>query len=160
MAPMTTPLWIRFRRYLDHDEKFNVLPDLILMDGGLGQVGVACRVLAQAGLEVPVFGMVKDHRHRTRGLVAPDGREIGLERQPAVFALVGRIQEETHRFAIEYHRRQALLKTFKSVQGIRSADYEALCRVVPKPVAQAVYQHFHGEAASGDQTDKGESVCE
>lgn len=58
-------------RYLDHDEKFNVLPDLILMDGGLGQVGVACRVLAQAGLEVPVFGMVKDHRHRTRGLVAP-----------------------------------------------------------------------------------------
>lgn len=61
----------RFRRYLDHDEKFNVLPDLILMDGGLGQVGVACRVLAQAGLEVPVFGMVKDHRHRTRGLVAP-----------------------------------------------------------------------------------------
>ena len=57
-------------------------------------------------------------------------------------------------------RRQALLKTFKSVKGIRSADYEALCRVVPKPVAQAVYQHFHGEAASGDQTDKGESVCE
>ena len=113
--------------------------------------------------------------------MAPDGREIGLERQPAVFALVGRIQEETHRFAIEYHRqaipgmrwplpwrrsrggearRQALLKTFKSVKGIRSADYEALCRVVPKPVAQAVYQHFHGEAASGDQTDKGESVCE
>ena len=181
-ASMDQVLTRRFRRYLDHDEKFNVLPDLILMDGGLGQVGVACRVLAQAGLEVPVFGMVKDHRHRTRGLVAPDGREIGLERQPAVFALVGRIQEETHRFAIEYHRashtrhavasaleeipgvgearRQALLKTFKSVKGIRSADYEALCRVVPKPVAQAVYQHFHGEAASGDQTDKGESVCE
>ena len=156
----------RFRRYLEDNEKFNVLPDVILMDGGLGQVGVACRVLAQAGLDVPVFGMVKDGRHRTRALVASDGREIGLQAQPAIFALVGRIQEETHRYAISFHhtshskrtvasaleeipsvgevRRNQLLKHFKSVKAIREADYEALCKAVPKSVAQAVYTHFHG----------------
>ncbi len=181
-ASMDQVLTRRFRRYLDRDEKFDVLPDLILMDGGLGQVGVACRVLAQAGLEVPVFGMVKDGRHRTRGLVAPDGREIGLESQPTVFTLVGRIQEETHRFAIEYHRasharhtvasaleeipgvgearRQALLRQFKSVKGIREADYAALCQVVPKQVAKAVYEHFHQKIADEDQTEKGTTVCE
>lgn len=181
-ASMDQVLTRRFQRYLEHNEKFNILPDLILMDGGLGQVGVARRVLAQAGLNVPVFGMVKDHRHRTRGLVAPDGREIGLEGQPTVFALVGRIQEETHRFAIEYHRsshtkhtvasaleeipgvgearRKALFKKFKSVQAIREANYESLCQVVPKQVAQSVYQHFHGADSSAIHTDKGESVCE
>ena len=165
-ASMDQVLPRRFRRYLEDNEKFNVLPDVILMDGGLGQVGVACRVLAQAGLDVPVFGMVKDGRHRTRALVAPDGREIGLQAQPAIFALVGRIQEETHRYAISFHhtshskrtvasaleeipsvgevRRNQLLKHFKSVKAIREADYEALCKAVPKSVAQAVYTHFHG----------------
>ena len=165
-ASMDQVLTRRFRRYLEDNEKFNVLPDVILMDGGLGQVGVACRVLAQAGLDVPVFGMVKDGRHRTRALVAPDGREIGLQAQPAIFALVGRIQEETHRYAISFHhtshskrtvasaleeiagvgevRRNQLLKHFKSVKAIREADYEALCKAVPKSVAQAVYTHFHG----------------
>lgn len=165
-ASMDQVLTRRFRRYLEGNEKFNVLPDVILMDGGLGQVGIACRVLAQAGLEVPVFGMVKDGRHRTRALVAPDGREIGLQAQPAIFALVGRIQEETHRYAITFHhashnkrtvasaleaipgvgevRRKQLLKRFKSVKAIREADYEELCQAVPKSVAQAVYTHFHG----------------
>ena len=165
-ASMDQVLTRRFRRYLEDNEKFNVLPDVILMDGGLGQVGVACRVLAQAGLDVPVFGMVKDGRHRTRALVASDGREIGLQAQPAIFALVGRIQEETHRYAISFHhtshskrtvasaleeipsvgevRRNQLLKHFKSVKAIREADYEALCKAVPKSVAQAVYTHFHG----------------
>ena len=167
-ASMDQVLTRRFRRYLEDNEKFNVLPDVILMDGGLGQVGVACRVLAQAGLDVPVFGMVKDGRHRTRALVAPDGREIGLQAQPAIFALVGRIQEETHRYAITFHRtshskrtvasaleeipgvgevrRNQLLKQFKSVKAIREADYEDLCKAVPKSVAQAVYTHFHGTA--------------
>ena len=176
-ASMDQVLTRRFRRYLEHDEKFSVLPDLILMDGGLGQVGVACRVLAQAGLDVPVFGMVKDDRHRTRGLVAPDGREIGLSGQPTVFALVGRIQEETHRFAITFHRerharrtvasaleeipgvgearRKALLKGFKSVRAIREADYEALCRVVPKNAAKAVYEHFHKAEERNEKTEEG-----
>ena len=171
-ASMDQVLTRRFCRYLEDNEKFNVLPDVILMDGGLGQVGVACRVLAQAGLDVPVFGMVKDGRHRTRALVAPDGREIGLQAQPAIFALVGRIQEETHRYAITFHRtshskrtvasaleeipgvgevrRNQLLKQFKSVKAIREADYEDLCKAVPKSVAQAVYTHFHGTAGENE----------
>lgn len=182
-ASMDQVLTRRFRRYLEGDEKFNVLPDLILMDGGLGQVGVACRVLAQAGLDVPVFGMVKDNRHRTRGLIAPDGREIGLQAQPVIFAMVGRIQEETHRYAIEFHhtshnkrsvastldeipgvgavRRQQLLKQFKSVKAIREADYASLCKAVPKSVAKAVYTHFHGQAEESDEATKGgTSLCE
>ena len=98
--------------------------------------------------------------------MAPDGREIGLQAQPAIFALVGRIQEETHRYAITFHRtshskrtvasaleeipgvgevrRNQLLKHFKSVKAIREADYEELCKAVPKSAAQAVYTHFHG----------------
>lgn len=153
---------------MEDNEKFNVLPDVILMDGGLGQVGVACGCWRKLGWTCPVFGMVKDGRHRTRALVAPDGREIGLQAQPAIFALVGRIQEETHRYAITFHRtshskrtvasaleeipgvgevrRNQLLKQFKSVKAIREADYEDLCKAVPKSVAQAVYTHFHGTA--------------
>jgi excinuclease ABC subunit C len=155
----------RFQRYLDGDEKFMPLPDVILMDGGLGQVHVATAVMAEMGVQVPVFGMVKDDRHRTRALVAPDGREIGIQQNPAIFALVGRVQEEVHRFAITYHRqrhaksslastletipgvgearRKALMKHFKTLKAIREASYEELYLIVPKPTAMAVYQHFH-----------------
>ncbi len=165
-ASMDQVLSRRFKRYLEGDDRFSVLPDVLLMDGGLGQVGVAMKVLARLGLEIPVFGMVKDNRHRTRGLVAPDGREIGIQANQAVFAMIGSIQEETHRFAITYHReshakhsiastlenipgvgearRKALMKHFKSIKNIKEADYEALCNVVPKNVAMAVYTHFHG----------------
>ena len=156
----------RFQHYVDGDPGFCPLPDLLLIDGGAEHASVAQAVLDGFGLTVPVFGMVKDGRHRTRALVAPDGREIGLQAQPAIFALVGRIQEETHRYAISFHhtshskrtvaselekipsvgevRRNQLLKHFKSVKAIREADYEALCKAVPKSVAQAVYTHFHG----------------
>ena len=104
---------------------------------------MALRVLEALNLDIPAYGMVKDDRHRTRALVHPDGREIGIQAIPAVFALVGQIQEETHRFAIEYHRqlqtghvkgsvldqipgvgpkrRADLLKHFKSVKAIREA---------------------------------------
>lgn len=165
-ASMDQVLTRRFRRYLEGDEKFHILPDVLLMDGGLGQVGVAMKVLARLGLEIPVFGMVKDNRHRTRALVAPDGREIGIQSNQAIFSMIGSIQEETHRFAITYHReshakhtvassleqipgvgaarRKALLKQFKTVKAIREASYEQLCGVVPKNVATAVYAHFHG----------------
>ena len=167
-ASMDQVLTRRFRRYLDGQRKVR-RPARRHSDGRRtwDQVGVACRVLAQAGFDVPVFGMVKDGRHRTRALVASDGREIGLQAQPAIFALVGRIQEETHRYAISFHHtshskrtvasaleeipsvgevssRNQLLKHFKGVKAIREADYEALCKAVPKSVAQAVYTHFHG----------------
>ena len=164
-ASMEQVLTRRFRRYLDGDENFADKPDLLLIDGGWEHVKVAARVLETLNLDIPAFGMVKDDRHRTRALVHPDGREIGIQAIPAVFALIGQIQEETHRFAIEYHRqlqvghiktsvldkipgvgekrRAQLLKHFKSVKAIKRASLEALQEVVPKNTAQAVYQYFH-----------------
>ena len=164
-ASMEQVLTRRFRRYLDGDEKFSEKPDLLLIDGGHEHVKVAARVLEMLNLDIPAFGMVKDDRHRTRALVHPDGREIGIQAIPAVFALIGQIQEETHRFAIEYHRqlqaghvktsvldqipgvgerrRAQLLKHFKSVKAIKAAPLEELQKVVPKNTAQAVYHYFH-----------------
>jgi len=94
----------RIRRYLTGDEKFGILPDIILVDGGANHASTVCKVLKEAEVALPVFGMVKDEKHRTRALVTPGGEEIGLAANPAVFALIGTIQEETHRFAVEYHR--------------------------------------------------------
>ena len=164
-ASMEQVLRRRFRRYLDQDEKFSTLPDVLLMDGGAGQVHVAVQVLRELGISVPVFGMVKDDRHRTRALVASDGGEIGIQGNPTVVALIGRSQEETHRFAITFHRqshakstvasslekipgvgevrRKSLMKHFKSLKAIREADYESLCQAVPKKTAEAVYAYFH-----------------
>ncbi len=155
----------RFRRYLDGDEKFGDLPDLLLIDGGAGQVKAAQEALSKLGLSIPAYGMVKDSRHRTRALQAGDGREIGIQANQALFAMVGRIQEETHRFAIEFHRQQQaghlkgsalddisgvgparkaqLLKAFKSVKAMKAASLEELAAVVPRNTAQAVYTRFH-----------------
>ena len=166
-ASMEQGLTRRFRRYLDGDEKFSEKPDLLLIDGGHEHVKVAARVLEAMSLDIPAFGMVKDDRHRTRALVHPDGREIGIQSIPAVFALIGQIQEETHRFAIEYHRqlqaghvktsvldkipgvgekrRQQLLKHFKTLKAVKGASLEQLQEVLPKNTAQAVYDYFHGE---------------
>ncbi len=157
----------RVARFVEKDERFMPLPDVMLIDGGEGQVAAALSALHERGFyHLPVFGMVKDDRHRTRALVTEDGREIGIQANPAVFSLVGNIQEETHRFAIEYHkklrektitseleaiegigpaRRKALLKNFKTIKNIGEAAVEQLCAVVPRPAAQAVYDHFHKE---------------
>ena len=111
--------------------------------------------------------MVKDDRHRTRALITAQGSEIDLHADPAVFALIGQIQEETHRFAITFHheshtrssvrsslddiagvgkvRKAALLKAFKSVKAIREADIEELARVVPRDAADAIYRYYHGK---------------
>ena len=156
----------RFKRYLDGDEHFAPLPDLLLIDGGENHAATAVRALQDLGLWVPTFGMVKDDRHRTRALVTPEGREIGIQNNPAVFALVGNIQEETHNTAIEYQRslrqesyasaldridgvgprrKNELLKAFKSLKAIREASEEQLARVLPKNTAKAVYEYFHHE---------------
>ncbi len=156
----------RFQRYLDGDEKFAPLPDLLLIDGGEVHTQTACRALEDLGLRVNCFGMVKDDRHRTRALITADGREIGINANQAVFSLIGNIQEETHRSAITYQkklrgedlasildeidgigpkRRAALLKHFRSVKAIREADEEALRAVLPALQASAVYAFFHGE---------------
>ena len=154
----------RFTKYLEGDEKFNGLPDLLLIDGGAEHAGVARDVLRELKLKVPVFGMVKDNRHRTRGLISPDGEEIGIQAQPHVFSFIGKIQEETHRFAIEYNRKlhsknmlvseldaisgvgekrkKDLINTFGSVKIIKTKSVEELSRVVPKNTARAIYDYF------------------
>ena len=117
------------------------------------------------GLHIPVFGMVKDDRHRTRALMTPAGEEIGIQRYPAVFALVGQIQEETHRFAIEFHRQQqnqrvkgseldkipgigekrrnALLKQFKSIKAIKAASLAQLQEAAGKVTGKVIYDYFN-----------------
>ena len=165
-ASMYQAVHRRFQHYVDGDEKFAPLPDLLLIDGGDTHAATAERAAAELGLRVPIFGMVKDDRHRTRALITADGREIGISGNQAVFALVGNIQEETHRSAIGYQRqlrketygstldkidgvgpkrRDDLIRAFKSVKAIRGASLEQLQTVVPKNTAQAVYNYFHGE---------------
>ena len=96
----------RLQRAADGDEKFLPLPDVFLIDGGVTHARAALEVVQGFGLSIPIFGMVKDDRHRTRALVTPEGEEIGIVGNPAVFSLIGQIQEETHRFAIEFNRLQ------------------------------------------------------
>lgn len=165
-ASMREAVTRRFARCVEGDEKFAEVPDLLLIDGGDAHAAVAEAALAELGLTLPVYGMVKDDRHRTRALVTSAGDEIGIEGNQAVFAFIGTIQEETHRFAIEYHRalrsgsigskldaipgvgearRTALLKQFRSVKAIRAADVEELAAAVPRSTAQAVYDYFHRE---------------
>ena len=168
-ASMEQTLARRFQRDRDGDEGFANRPDLLLIDGGDTHAAVAARVLESFGLCIPVFGMVKDDRHRTRALVTADGREIGIQSVPALFAFIGRIQEETHRAAVGFHhrqhtksgvgsalekipgigeaRRKLLLRRFGSIRAIRQASREELEAVLPKPAARAVYQYFRGEAA-------------
>ena len=163
---MYQSVYRRFKHYVDGDEHFAPLPDLLLIDGGDTHASMAVKALSDLGLSLPVFGMVKDDRHRTRALVDPDGHEISISTNQAVFSLIGNIQEETHRFAIEYQRslrnegytstldkipgvgekrRNDLLKYFKTVKAIRAAEVSQLNLVVPKNTAQAVYDYFHSE---------------
>ena len=169
-AAMQEVLRRRFRRYLDGDEKFGETPDLLLIDGGQGHARAAEEVLASLGLQLPVLGMVKDDRHRTRALMTAQGQELGIQHSPPLFALIGRMQEEVHRFAITYHhekhtrssfasrldgipgigkaRKEVLMKTFKTVKAIAAASPEELRAVLPQAAAQAVYDHFHKEEPS------------
>ena len=161
---MAEVLGRRLDRALEGDESFLPLPDLFLIDGGQGQAKVALEQLEQRGLHIPLYGMVKDDHHRTRALITAEGQEFGISATPAVFALIGRIQEETHRFAITFHRtlrskgmkksslegipgigaarEKALLKRFGTVRAIMNADLDQLKAVLPEGAAQAVYHHF------------------
>ncbi|HIS26015.1 MAG TPA: excinuclease ABC subunit UvrC [Candidatus Pullilachnospira intestinigallinarum] len=171
-ASMQEMLTRRFQRGLDEresgqqDGKFNRFPDLILMDGGKGQVHVACQVLEELKLSIPVCGMVKDDSHRTRGLYYQD-REIPISHSSEGFKLITRIQDEVHRFAIEYHRllrskgqihsilddidgigparRKALMRQFKSLEAIQNASVDQLKEVpsMNEGAARKVYAFFH-----------------
>ncbi len=145
---------------------FTRYPDLILMDGGKGQVGVALRVLSELNLNIAVCGMVKDDNHHTRGLYY-DNRELPIDKSSELFKLITRIQDETHRFAIEYHRalrgktqvhsilddisgigptrRRALMKYFQSLEAIQAADIEEIMKVpaMNRQSAEQVYEFFH-----------------
>jgi len=163
----------RFYRYINGDDGFSVQPDLLLIDGGVQHAQVALTVLQRLNLSVPVFGMVKDDRHRTRALVTPQGDEIAVDAQQSVFSFIGTIQEETHRFAISYHkklrskrlryseldtisgigpkRKQDLLKAFKSITAIRQATIADLQHVLPVDAASNVYNYFHKQ--EGERTE-------
>ena len=147
-------------------DSFARLPDLILMDGGRGQVNIALKVLNELGINIPVCGMVKDDHHRTRGLYF-NNVEIPIDTSGEGFRLITRIQDEAHRFAIEYHRslrsreqvhsilddipgigdtrRKALLRKFKSVENIRDASEEELAQTESMNArsARQVYEFFH-----------------
>ena len=160
----------RFVHYKAGDKGFEEAPDLLLIDGGVNHARVAVQALSELGLTMNVFGMVKDDRHRTRALVTPEGQEIAIDRNQAIFSLIGSIQEETHRFAITYHRqlrskrlryseldgipgigpkrKQELLKQFKSLTAIGNATLPELERFLPRDAAAAVYHHFHKDGES------------
>nr|WP_284700562.1 excinuclease ABC subunit UvrC [Thermoanaerobacterium sp. R66] len=144
--------------------KFHIMPDLILVDGGLGHVKTAIEALQQLNVEIPVYGMVKDSKHRTRGLVSPDG-EIDMPMTGKAFRLVAEIQDEAHRFAITFHkdtkskklrsdllnipgigekRMKALYKAFKTIDGIKNATVDELKKVegMNEKAANAVYDYF------------------
>jgi excinuclease ABC subunit C len=145
---------------------FTRYPDLILMDGGKGQVGVALRVLSELRLDIAVCGMVKDDNHHTRGLYY-DNQELPIDKSSELFKLITRIQDETHRFAIEYHRalrgktqvrsilddisgigptrRRALMKYFQSLEAIQAAEVEEIMKVpaMNRQSAEQVYEFFH-----------------
>lgn len=165
-ASMRQAVYRRFKHYVNGDESFSPLPELLLIDGGENHAKMAVDALNELGLSVPTFGMVKDDRHRTRALISPDGHEIGINANPAVFALIGGIQEETHRFAIEYQRalrnegyvsaldkipgvgpkrRAELMKYFKSVKAVKEASVDTLRLVVPTNAANAIYDYFHND---------------
>lgn len=160
----------RFSHYQAGDKGFDCAPDLLLIDGGVAHARIAVEALEELGLRFPVFGMVKDDRHRTRALVTPEGSEIGIDGNQSVFALIGNIQEETHRFAITYHRqlrskrlryseldgipgigpkrKQELLKKYQSLTAIGQATLPELERLLPKDAAAAVYHHFQEKNAT------------
>ena len=158
------------RRFTEHekgeDEGFTVLPDLILLDGGLGQMSAVRPVLEKHGITVPLFGMVKDSKHRTRAIAA-EGGDMSIKSNRAAFTFITGIQDEVHRFAIGYHKQRrsksmlsselteiegigkaraaALLKHFKTVKAIKAATADELSAApgMTKAAADAVYKHFH-----------------
>ncbi len=163
-ASMSQAVYRRFAHLKNGDGGFSEKPQLLLIDGGITHAAAAEKALAQLGIHVPVFGMVKDDRHRTRALVTSTGHEICINGSPAAFALIGNIQEETHRFAIEYQRtlrnesfgselgsipgvgsvrKNELLRHFKTLKAIKAASVDELCAAVPKNTAKAVFEYYH-----------------
>lgn len=167
-ASMNEVLTRRFEEYLAHKDEgegFGRLPDLILLDGGAGQVAAVKPVLEKFGIDIPLFGMVKDDKHRTRAITGESG-EIAININRRVFSFITNIQDEVHRFAIGYHRNRRsaslkssltdiegigekraaeLLRYFKTIKNIKEADLEELMGAprMTRQTAMAVYRYFH-----------------
>ncbi|MGI5967545.1 MAG: excinuclease ABC subunit UvrC [Anaerotruncus rubiinfantis] len=171
-ASMSEVLQRRFERYLDpdkQDEAFDRLPDLILLDGGKGHVGTIVPMLSQMGVGVPVFGMVKDDKHRTRA-IAETGGEIAISSHRSAFTLVSTIQDEVHRYSVTFSRARhqknsfeltltqcegigpsraaEIYKHFKTIKAIKAADADALAAVkgMTRPAAERLYAFLHAES--------------
>ena len=169
MAEVLTRRLEEYRKAQENGETegFGRLPDLILLDGGKGQVSAVLPVVAASGLEIPVFGMVKDDRHRTRAIVSDSG-EIAIRPNRAVFTFVTNIQDEVHRYAIGFNRQQRkkalgssleeipgigkkrakeLLRYFRTIKNIRNASTEELEQApgMTRPAAVSVYKYFHSD---------------
>ena len=174
-ASMEEVLTRRFTHESDKEyDSFALLPDLIMMDGGRGQGNVALKVLENLNLQIPVCGMVKDDHHRTRGLYYRN-QEIPIDTSSEGFRLITRIQDEAHRFAIEFHRslrskeqvhsvldeipgigparRKALMRKFKSLEAVRDASLEELIQTeaMNERSARQVYEFFHAIGKLGDE---------
>lgn len=156
---------------------FTRFPDLILMDGGRGQVNICLQVLSELGIEIPVCGMVKDDEHRTRGLYF-NNKELDIDRHSEGFKLITRIQDEAHRFAIEYHRslrskaqvksslddipgvgparRKALMQSFATIEDIRNAGISTLEAVpgITAAVARSIYTFFHEDGIMDNKSSE------
>lgn len=167
---------VLYRRF--SDERFNIYPDVLMMDGGKGQVNIALEVLNDLHIDIPVCGMVKDDHHRTRGLYY-NNEEIEFPANTQAFNMITRLQDEAHRFAIEYHRslrsrsqvhsilddipgigdkrRKALLAYFKDIAAIKNADATTLSMApgMTKDAAKNVYDFFHKESPTSGNTKHG-----
>ena len=165
MNEVLTRRFSEYEKSKDSTEGFGKLPDLILLDGGVGQVHAVEPVLREFGLKIPLFGMVKDNRHRTRA-ISGDGGEIAINSKRQVFTLVSEIQNEVHRFSVAYHhqkhakrglslslteiegvgekRASALLKYFKTMTAIKNADVDELSKApgITSAVAQNIYNYY------------------
>ncbi len=174
MAETLTRRFEEYRKAEPSDEGFGKLPDLILLDGGKGQVAAVRAVFEKMNVSVPLYGLVKDDKHRTRA-VTGDGGEIAISSKRALFTFLSKMQDEVHRFAIGYHhtrrknaafrssltsiegvgevRAKALLKYFRTIDNISKADLEELLAApkMTKDCAKAVYRYFHPEAAENEQ---------
>lgn len=162
-------IYRRYKRFKNAENGFEKFPDLLLIDGGEVHARTANDALRDLNLVLPVFGMVKDKKHKTRALVSINGEEIGITGNIGVFSFIGTIQEETHRFAISYQRslrnegigvslekipgigekrRIQLLKHFKTIKAISEADIEKLSEIAPVKLARVIYDYYHsnGEA--------------
>lgn len=165
MNEVLTRRFSEYEKSKDSTEGFGKLPDLILLDGGVGQVHAVEPVLREFGLKIPLFGMVKDNRHRTRA-ISGDGGEIAINSKRQVFTLVSEIQNEVHRFSVAYHhqkhakrglslslteiegvgekRASALLKYFKTITAIKNAEVDELSKApgITSAVAQNIYDYY------------------